>query len=60
MGPWLQERAALARYAHVPLANLAQDSTVAVADVLFARSLRDARHLLWMVDPALPDLGVCE
>jgi len=58
IGEWLRERAALARYAHVPLANLAGDATVAVADVLFARNLRAANHLLWVCDVTLPDLGV--
>ena len=35
----------------------AGDSSVAVADVLFARNLRAANHLLWVCDVTLPDLG---
>ena len=56
-GSWLRNRVELARYAHVPLSDLQGDPTVAVADVLFARNLRDANHLLWMLDESLPDLG---
>lgn len=58
VGTWLRERAALTRYAQMPLANLGPDPTVAVADIQLARSLRDANHLLWVKDPTLPDLGV--
>jgi hypothetical protein len=56
-GPWLRERVVLCRYAHIALANLGYDSTVAVADVLMARRLRDQEYVLWIRDPALPDLG---
>lgn len=56
-GPWLHERVALTRYAHVPLAGLGRDALMSIADVLMARRLREARHVLWAVDPALPDLG---
>ncbi|GAX75625.1 hypothetical protein CEUSTIGMA_g3069.t1 [Chlamydomonas eustigma] len=59
-GGWLRERASLSRYAHVSLSNLGGDAAVAVADVLMARSLRDAQHVLWLSDPSLPDLGVEE
>lgn len=56
-GAWLRERLALTRYAHVPLANLGGDPSVAIADVLYARCLRDADHALWHRDTSLPDLG---
>lgn len=56
-GPWLREAAALTRYAHVPLAGLGRDALMSIADVLMARRLREAGHVLWTVDPALPDLG---
>ena len=56
-GTWLRERVLLSRYAAVPLSNLGSDSSVAVADVLMARSLREANHVLWMRDPSLPNLG---
>ncbi len=57
-GGWLREQLVLARYAHVPLAALGSDSSVAIADTLFARNLREGKHLLWVADPSLPDLGV--
>ncbi len=59
MGSWLQDRARLCRYAHVPLSNLGHDPAVAVADMLLARSLRDSQNVLWVRDPSLPDLGGC-
>lgn len=44
----------------VPLGNLGGESAqVAVADVVLARGLRDAHHLLWVKDAGLPDLGGC-
>jgi DNA polymerase epsilon subunit 1 len=48
---------ALTRYAHVPLAGLGRDALMSIADVLMSRRLREAGHMLWVVDPALPDLG---
>lgn len=56
-GAWLRDRAALTRYAHVPLAGLGRDALMNIADVLMARRLREAKHVLWAADPALPDLG---
>jgi hypothetical protein len=56
-GGWLRERAALTRYAHVPLADLGGDPSLAIADALYARCLRAAGHVLWVRDPALPDPG---
>ena len=49
---------ALARYCHLPVGNIGPDWELAAADALFARCLRDAKHLLWTVDPALPDLAL--
>ncbi|GBF92637.1 hypothetical protein Rsub_05251 [Raphidocelis subcapitata] len=57
-GGWLRERAALTRYAHVPLADLGGDPSLAIADALYARCLRASGHALWVRDPALPDPGV--
>ncbi|KAK9798895.1 hypothetical protein WJX73_003389 [Symbiochloris irregularis] len=59
---WLQERVALARYAHLPLGNIGPDWELAAADALYARCLRDAKHLLWSADPSLPGLALpgCE
>lgn len=56
-GGWLRERVALTRYAHVPLASLGGDPVMAIADILYARNLRDSGHLLWIKDHALPDPG---
>lgn len=56
-GPWLRERLALCRYAAAPLSNLGVDGSVAVADLLLARTLRASGHLLWVRDPSQPDLG---
>ncbi|GFH23251.1 DNA polymerase epsilon catalytic subunit, partial [Haematococcus lacustris] len=36
------------------------DSTVAVFDILMARTLQASEHLLWIKDPTLPDLGVAD
>lgn len=56
-GPWLRDRVGLTRYAHVPLAGLGRDALMSIADVLLSRRLREAGHVLWTADPALPDLG---
>jgi Domain of unknown function (DUF1744) len=53
---WLQERAALARYAGVPLCNLPDAAHHAAMDAAFARALHDANHLLWAEDRSLPDV----
>lgn len=58
-GPWLRDRATATRYAHVPLAGLGKDALMSIADVLMLRRLREAGHVLWAADPALPDLGAC-
>ncbi|KAK9830879.1 hypothetical protein WJX81_001263 [Elliptochloris bilobata] len=56
-GPWLRERAEVARYCHLPVGRLGPDWVLDAADALFGRSLRDAGHLLWAADPALPDIA---
>jgi hypothetical protein len=56
-GPWLRDRVGATRYANVPLAALGRDALMSIADVLMSRRLREAGHVLWAVDPALPDLG---
>lgn len=53
-----QERVALARYAHLPLGNIGPDWELAAADALYARCLRDAKHVLWAADPSLPGLAL--
>lgn len=47
----------MARYAHLPVGRLGADWMLDTADALFGRSLRDAGHLLWAADPALPDVA---
>lgn len=47
----------LARYSHIPLGNIGRDWELEALDTLFARSLRDAGHLLWTSDPLLPDVA---
>ena len=44
------DRLALARFAHIPIANIepnARYEQIFVADVFFGRLLRDQKHLLW-------------
>ena len=53
-----QERVALARYSHLPIGNIGPDWELAAADALYARCLRDAKHVLWTVDPSLPDVAL--
>ena len=50
----------LCRYASAPLSGLGADGLVSVADVLFARSLRQGGFVLWAKDPAIADLGIEE
>ncbi len=58
MAPYIQQdRIALARYSHLPVGNTGSDWMLHSADVLFARCLRDAGHLLWATDPHLPDVA---
>lgn len=61
---WWQEHVNFCRYAHVPVGNMASDAPAFVSDVFFARSLKDANHLLWLsrsVNPqyVLPACCVC-
>jgi DNA polymerase epsilon subunit 1 len=57
LGTWLDERVRLARYTHMPLGNLGSDWTLHIADVFFARALRDAKMLLWASSTGEHDLG---
>ena len=41
----------------MPLGNIGSDWWTDIADALFARALREARHLLWVVDASLPDIS---
>jgi len=54
---WLEERQAMARYANVPLGSLGASPLTRAADALFARSLKQHRHLLWASEASGPDLG---
>merc|ERR1712118_569590 len=44
---WFNDRIECARYAHVPIANLGDDATMTMIDVIFGRQLLHNRHLLW-------------
>ena len=54
----VQNQAELARYCHLPIGNMSGDWVLSTADAIYARCLRDAGHLLWIADPALPDVAV--
>ena len=56
-GSWLQDRIHQSRYAVTPLANLEQDSYVALIDILYARLLTLNGHILWYSNSSMPDLG---
>ena len=47
----------MARYCHLPVGNMGGDWMLDAADAMLARRLRDEGHVLWDVDPTLPDLG---
>ncbi|GLJ44675.1 hypothetical protein SUGI_0939260 [Cryptomeria japonica] len=54
---WLNERIALARYAHVPIGNFDLDWLMFTADVFYSRALHDHQQVLWISDDGVPDLG---
>ncbi|KAJ7294671.1 hypothetical protein O6H91_Y241800 [Diphasiastrum complanatum] len=54
---WLDERIRLSRYAHVPLGNFEYDWLLFIADLFYARALRDHQQVLWISDDGIPDLG---
>ena len=57
---WFGTQLALARYAHVPVGNVAEDAAVALPDLLFQRVLQDDRFVLWSSRGSRPDLGGSE
>lgn len=59
-GEWFATQLALARYAHVPVGNVAEDAAVALPDVMFQRVLQDDRFVLWTSRGSRPDLGGSE
>lgn len=54
---WLSEHLEMCSYAMAPIGNLKQDSIGFVGDLIFARSLKNSNHLLWMSPTPEPDLG---
>ena len=56
-GPALQEQVHLAQYSHLPVGSMHGDWALQTLDALFGRRLRDGGHLLWLADPALPDIA---
>ena len=51
------DRLRCARYAEIPLGNLATDLGVQLNDVSFGRLLLANRHILWSSPENMPDLG---
>ncbi|PWA42632.1 DNA polymerase epsilon catalytic subunit A [Artemisia annua] len=43
---WLNERVSLSRYFHVPLGNFEQDLVIHIANIFFARALRDQQQIV--------------
>ncbi|KAJ1679728.1 DNA polymerase epsilon catalytic subunit, partial [Spiromyces aspiralis] len=55
---WVQDRVELAKYANVPVGNLPADlPPMFLADIVFARRLVQAKHVLWWSSASRPDLG---
>jgi hypothetical protein len=58
---FMSSRLAAARYASVPIANLGDDPTLAMADVFLGRLLHHNRQVLWASEGSgTPDLGGSE
>jgi DNA polymerase epsilon subunit 1 len=55
--PWLANRAALSRFAGLPLGCLPPDDKVFACDVLMHRRLLQSGHLSWLSPTPAPDLG---
>ena len=52
------KRVASARFAQIPIGNLAQDENSTIYDVIYARNLSKSRAVLWASGmPSQPDLG---
>ncbi|KAN0014469.1 hypothetical protein ACTFIU_000787 [Dictyostelium citrinum] len=50
----------MSRYANIPIGNIPTDNASFMCDILYARSLVEQKHLLWMSDSNFPDLGGSE
>ena len=57
---YIEQQIGLARYSGIPLGNLPQDSIVFISDVLFARTLKSSRYVLWWSEDGTPDMGADE
>lgn len=53
----IKEQIGLSTYSGIPLGNFPQDSIMFVCDVLFARSLKSNRCLIWWSEEGMPDMG---
>jgi DNA polymerase epsilon subunit 1 len=53
----LMDKIGFAQYASVPVANIEDDATLFLSDLLFARSLKSSKSLLWWSSSPHPDLG---
>lgn len=47
----------LSRYSGVPFGNLPQDPILYISDILFARSLKSSKNLIWWSEEGTPDMG---
>lgn len=57
---WFADRIKAARYSHLPVCNIGADALTSMIDVLYARTLKENRHLLWASPNNYPDLGGTE
>lgn len=56
---WFEDRLSAARFAQIPIGNFQADALTTMTDVLYARQLRQYRHVLWASDTnrGVPDIG---
>ena len=52
-----QEKLGFARYANLPIGNVPEDPSSYLCDILFARSLKASRNILWWSKESVGDFG---
>ncbi|CAG8516863.1 18561_t:CDS:10 [Acaulospora morrowiae] len=57
VGSIIRDRIKKARYAQLPLCNISDDSSIFIADILFARRLIKGDIILWWSKSCKPDFG---
>ncbi|OCF45186.1 DNA polymerase epsilon catalytic subunit A [Kwoniella heveanensis CBS 569] len=60
LSSWIKEQIEIAAHYDVPVGNLGQDAPVFLADIEFARRLKQQDMLLWWSASSRPDLGGSE